>query len=81
MRELSLSGFLSKFKVNIVATGLSPTKSLLGFFLAWAAFFLILWVMPLPAGLTIAGKATLAVVVWACIMWIFESMPVGITGI
>ena len=81
MSELSLSGFLSKFKVNIVATGLSPTKSLLGFFLAWAAFFLILWVMPLPAGLTIAGKATLAVVVWACIMWIFESMPVGITGI
>ena len=80
MSELSLSGFLSKFKSNIVATGLSPTTSLVGFFLAWTAFFLILLVLPLPEGLTLAGKATLAVVVWASIMWIFESMPVGITG-
>jgi anion transporter len=80
MSELSLSGFLSKFKDNIVATGLTPTKSLAGFFLAWAAFFLILWVMPQPEGLTLAGKATLAVVVWACIMWIFESIPSGIAG-
>lgn len=80
MSEISQSGFLSRFKDNIVATGLSPTTSLAGFFLAWAAFFLILFVLPLPEGLTLAGKATLAVVVWASIMWIFESMPVGITG-
>lgn len=80
MSETAQSGFLSRFKDNIVATGLSPTTSLVGFFLAWAAFFLILFVLPLPEGLTLAGKATLAVVVWASIMWIFESMPVGITG-
>lgn len=36
--------------------------------------------VPIPAGLTLAGKATLAVVVWACIMWITEAIPVGISG-
>ena len=80
MSEDTQTGFFGRFRDNIVATGLSPTTSLLGFFLAWAAFFLILFVLPLPEGLTLAGKATLAVVVWASIMWIFESMPVGITG-
>jgi len=80
MSDIAQSGFFSKFKDNIIATGLRPSKSLAGFFLAWAAFFVILWVIPQPAGLTPAGKATLAVVVWACIMWIFESMPAGITG-
>ena len=81
MSEITQTGFFGKFRDNIVKTGLSPTKSIVGFFLAWIAFFIILWVMPLPAGLSLMGKATLAVMVWACIMWIFESIPVGITGI
>jgi len=80
MSEIAQTGFWGRFQDNIIESGRSPTKSIVGFFLAWALFFLILWVMPLPAGLTLAGKATLAVVVWACIMWIFESIPVGITG-
>ncbi|MCL5059123.1 MAG: anion permease [Candidatus Thermoplasmatota archaeon] len=80
MSEIAQTGFWGRFRDNIVESGRSPTKTILGFFLAWAAFFLILWAMPLPEGLTVAGKATLAVVVWACIMWIFESIPVGITG-
>ena len=81
MSEITQTKFFGRFRDNIIASGRSPTKAIVGFFLAWAAFFFILWVMPLPADLTQAGKATLAVVVWACIMWIFESMPVGITGI
>ena len=81
MSEISQSGFFGHFRDNIIESGRSPTKAIVGFFLAWAAYFLILWVMPLPADLSMAGKATLAVVVWACLMWIFESMPVGITGI
>ena len=72
--------FFGQFRLNIIASGRSPTKTLVGFFFAWAAFFFILWVMPLPAGLSVAGKATLAVVAWASIMWIFESVPVGVTG-
>lgn len=80
MSELAQTGFIGRFKENILESGRSPTKSIIGFFLAWAVFFIVLWVMPLPDGLTLAGKATLAVVAWACIMWIFESIPVGITG-
>ncbi|MGV3626359.1 MAG: SLC13 family permease [Betaproteobacteria bacterium] len=73
--------FLGVFRGNIVATGLTPRKALLGFFLGWALFFYILWWMPQPEGLSVSGKATLAVMVWACTMWIFEAMPVGISGL
>ena len=73
--------FLGNLFDNIQASGRSPAKSLIGFFLAWAAFFYILKVMPTPDGLTLAGQATLAVVVWACIMWITEAVPPGIAGI
>lgn len=81
MSTLTETGFLGRFKENIRESGRSPAKSIFGFVLAWSVFFLIIWVMPTPDGLTDAGKATLAVVAWASIMWIFESIPVGITGI
>lgn len=66
---------------NIRASGRTPGKSIVGFILAWVAFFLVLYVMPLPEGLSQAGKATLAVMVWATIMWVSEAIPVGISGI
>ncbi len=72
--------FVGNFLDNIRSSGRTPAKSLIGFILAWVAFFLILKVMPTPEGLTLAGKATLAVMVWACIMWITEAVPVGISG-
>ena len=75
------NGFIANFRDNIVATGLTPTKSTIGFILAWGLFFFIYAVMPAPAGLGSAGQATLAVMVWACVIWIFESMPVGISGL
>jgi sodium-dependent dicarboxylate transporter 2/3/5 len=37
--------------------------------------------MPAPAGLKPAGQAALAVMAWACIMWITEAIPVGASGI
>ncbi|MEK6748827.1 MAG: DASS family sodium-coupled anion symporter [Pseudomonadota bacterium] len=73
--------FVGNILDNIELSGRTPRKSLIGFVVAWVAFFLILWVMPTPEGLTVAGKATLAVVVWACIMWITEAIPPGIAGI
>ncbi len=73
--------FLDNFRGNIVASGGSPLKSLIGFVLAWALFFYVLYGMQLPQGLQPAGKATLAVMVWACTMWVFESLPVGISGL
>jgi solute carrier family 13 (sodium-dependent dicarboxylate transporter), member 2/3/5 len=72
---------IEHFRVNILATGLSPGKAVAGFAIAWAVFFAILLGMPTVAGLPPAGKATLAVMAWACIMWVFEAIPVGISGL
>jgi solute carrier family 13 (sodium-dependent dicarboxylate transporter), member 2/3/5 len=65
---------------NIRKTGGNPKSVLIGFFAAWIAFALILWVLPAPPGLSKEGVAVLAVVVWASVMWVSESMPVGITS-
>ena len=92
MKESSLSqghapsagaglSFFGRFWSNIVESGRSPKKSLIGFALAWSLFFLILFAMPTPDGLSPAGKACLAVVVWACVIWVSEAVPVGISGI
>lgn len=73
-------GFVNEFRKNIIASGRKPGVALFGFFLAWAAFYIVLRVIPPLDGLTAAGQATLAVVAWASIMWIFEAVPVGIAG-
>jgi len=76
----STPGFLQQFLANIATAGLPPNKTLIGFSIAWLLFFLILG-MPTPTGLSPAGKATLAVMAWACTMWVFEAIPVGISGL
>lgn len=73
-------GVLANWGTNIRESGRSPAKCACGFIAAWAAFFFILFLMPTPEGLSEAGKATLAVMVWAMIMWITEAIPVGISG-
>lgn len=73
--------FVGRFAENITAAGQGPRKAFIGFLLSWTAFFLVLYVMPTPEGLSPAGKATLAVVLWACITWVSEAVPVGITGV
>lgn len=77
----SADHFFGRFAENIRSTGKSPAKTLTGFFSAWAVFFYIVWLMPLPEGMLPAGKGTLAVLVWATIMWISEALPVGVTGL
>jgi anion transporter len=78
----SADTFLSRWRDNIIASGRKkPTITLAGFVIAWLVFFYILWFMPTPQGLPPAGKATLAVMVWACLMWITEAIPVGVSGL
>jgi solute carrier family 13 (sodium-dependent dicarboxylate transporter), member 2/3/5 len=72
---------LQRIRDNIVESGRNPLSTAIGFGLAWALFFLILFVMPTPQGLSPAGKACLAVVVWACVIWVSEAIPVGISGL
>ena len=74
-------GFWSNFYANLESTGIPAKKSIFGFILAWCAFFGILFLMPLPDGLSQAGKSTLAVVVWACVIWVSEAIPIGMTGV
>src|SRR5436309_15963194 len=73
--------FLEQFRENIVRAGLNPRKTTVGIVLGWGLFFFILYGMSRPAGLSAAGQATLAVMAWACTMWIFEAIPVGISGL
>jgi anion transporter len=73
-------GLLAQLRQNVVDSGRSPGKTWLGFLVAWAAFFLILNMAPLP-GLKPEGQAVLAVMVWACLMWIFECVPPGVSCI
>lgn len=75
------NGMLAYLLANIRESGGTPARTLIGFVAGWIIFALILWVFPRPEGLSASGMATLAVVVWACIMWVSEAMPVGITGI
>jgi solute carrier family 13 (sodium-dependent dicarboxylate transporter), member 2/3/5 len=66
---------------NIAKSGRNPTRVVAGYLAAWILFFLVLWVMPTPEGLSPQAKAVMAIVAWASLMWISEAMPVGITGI
>ena len=77
--RFGLSRFLTNLHNNADMAGVSPQKSFLGFIFAWVVFFGIMLFMPQPDGLTLQGKATLAVVVWASIIWVSEAIPVGIT--
>jgi solute carrier family 13 (sodium-dependent dicarboxylate transporter), member 2/3/5 len=58
-----------------------PGKALFGFVGSWAVYLFILYAMPLPDGMTQEGKATLATVVWACVTWITEAVPIPLTGL
>ncbi len=75
------SGILSYIIENIKASGKDPTRTLVGFFLAWTVFFLLWKAIPAPQNLSVNGMTVLAIVLWACIMWVSEALPVGITGI
>jgi anion transporter len=80
VRDAAKDVFL-QFRDNVVESGRSPLATMLGFGTAWALFFLILFALPAPRGLSPAGMACLAVVVWACVMWVSEAIPVGISGL
>lgn len=73
-------GLLAQFRQNVIDSGRSPGKTWAGFVIAWVAFFAILMMPPLE-GLKPEGQAVLAVMVWACLMWIFECVPTGVSGI
>ncbi len=72
---------IDRIRNNIIGTGRHPTKTLVGLFLSWGMLFFILFLMPTPEGMSPSAKATLAVVAWACVTWVGEVVPVGVTGV
>ncbi len=83
-------GFFDYITTNIKAGDGSPTMVLGGFFSAWVLLFLFLFVIPLPeivgsdgtvTALSSQGRACLAVMVWACTIWLTEAIPISMTGL
>src|SRR5207253_287029 len=77
----TMGNVLARFRDNIAESGRNPKTTLIGFAVAWGLFFLIAFALPTPKGLSPAGQACLGVVIWACVIWVSEAIPVGITGI
>lgn len=74
-------GLTTYVSENLTQCGQNPRTVWIGYAAAWGLFFLINNVLPLPAGLKPEGMSVLAILVWACVMWVTEAMPVGIAGI
>ncbi|MGI9860842.1 SLC13 family permease [Moorella naiadis] len=49
--------------------------------IAWLAFAAIIIFVPTGKELTAAGRATLAVLVWAVIIWLTDAVPKGVSGL
>jgi solute carrier family 13 (sodium-dependent dicarboxylate transporter), member 2/3/5 len=89
-KAAGLSGLFTHITDNIRADDGSPQRVLGGFFGAWALLFLFLFVIPLPditgsdgtiTALSSQGRACLAVMVWACTIWLTEAIPISMTGL
>ncbi len=89
-RGASLTGFFDYITANIRAGDGSPKMVLGGFLSAWLLLFLFLFVVPLPditgndgtvTALSSQGRACLAVMVWACTIWLTEAIPISMTGL
>jgi anion transporter len=85
----ALGGFWEYIKGNIKAGNGSPASVLGGFLGAWGLLFLFLFVVPLPdivgsdgslTPLSAQGRACLAVMIWACTIWLTEAIPIAMTG-
>jgi len=70
------------FVDNLKSQGLYSRKTVIGYVTAWAAWAIILWGVDVSSVIpTYQAKAVLATIVWACIIWVTEAIPVGVTGL
>jgi solute carrier family 13 (sodium-dependent dicarboxylate transporter), member 2/3/5 len=73
---------LRYLSANLAAQERSTKKTLIGYVLAWGAWATILWGVDMSSVIpTYAAKAVLATIVWACVIWITEAIPVGVSGL
>jgi anion transporter len=67
---------------NLKAQGRRSLRTIIGYLAAWAFFALVLWGIDISAVIPkYPARAVLAIIVWACIIWVTEAIPVGISGV
>ncbi|GBF33654.1 transporter [Desulfocucumis palustris] len=62
-------------------SGAKRSYALPGFILSWVVFAAILIFVPVSGGLTSEGRAALAVMGWASVIWLTNGLPIGISGL
>ncbi|HTY26465.1 MAG TPA: DASS family sodium-coupled anion symporter [Desulfomonilaceae bacterium] len=81
-KDYQKNGVLGYFLGNLKSQALYSRKTVIGYLAAWTAWAVILWAVDLTSIFpSYAAKAVLATIVWACIIWITEAIPVGVTGL
>ncbi|MBS4096601.1 MAG: DASS family sodium-coupled anion symporter [Sulfuricella sp.] len=69
------------FLHNMKAQGLAPSKTVIGYIAAWLGLAVVLMADLSPTIASYPAQAVLAVIVWSCIVWVTEAVPVGVTGL
>lgn len=82
-RSISLPTTKNKnlIKANCMEAGLNERMAIPGFILAWLVLAGILLLVPVSGGLTWEGRAALAVMGWATVIWLTDALPMGISGL
>ncbi|HUI94374.1 MAG TPA: SLC13 family permease [Xanthobacteraceae bacterium] len=81
LTDISDPAFAPPSEVRPAAAPRRPSTALLGFVGSWAAYLVVLELVPTPDGMSPAAQATLATVAWACVTWITEAVPIALTGL
>lgn len=65
---------------SFVSTEASITRKYVGIFLG-PALFLLMWLLPSPAGMTPGAVKVAAVTLWMIVWWISEAVPIAVTAL
>ena len=80
--EQAAQGIWGYLTANLKAQGRLPRKTIIGYLAAWGSWAFILWGLDISAVVpNYTAKAVLAIIVWACIIWVTEAIPVGVSGL
>lgn len=74
-------GMLGRLAANATEAGLKFNTALPGFIGAWLIFFAVLKFLPLSDGLSWEGRAAMAVMAWATVIWLTDALPKAISGL
>lgn len=69
------------FLRNAKAAGYNPRMAIIGFIVAWAIFFVIMYTMPTFKGFSAAARSVLAITCFTMVIWITDALPKSISGL